>query len=94
MSLYSPYMYHTRMNPSPGLPRGAGVTPLVTDQASLCTGELNATRKHKCFHCNPFYVKGVSLGHGGRNENLKDLQDAAKRVVSLLHVAVYVAYKP
>ena len=22
---------------------------------SLCTGELNATRKHKCFLCSPFY---------------------------------------
>ena len=34
---------------------------------SLCTGELNAIRKHKCFLCSPFYVKGVSLGHVGRN---------------------------
>ena len=33
---------------------------------SLCTGELNAIRKHKCFLCNPFYVKGVSLGYVGR----------------------------
>ena len=33
---------------------------------SLCTGELNAIRKHKCFLCSPFYVKGVSLGHVGR----------------------------
>ena len=24
---------------------------------------------------SPFYVKGVSLGHVGRNENLKDLKD-------------------
>jgi len=22
---------------------------------SLCTGELNASRKHKCFLCSPFY---------------------------------------
>ena len=34
---------------------------------SLCTGELNAIRKHKCFLCSPFYVKGESLGHVGRN---------------------------
>ena len=33
---------------------------------SLCTGELNAIRKHKCFLCSPFYVKGVSLGYVGR----------------------------
>ena len=38
--------------------------PLYT---SLCTGELNATRKHKCFLCSPFCVKGVPLGHVGRN---------------------------
>jgi hypothetical protein len=23
--------------------------------------------KHKCFLCSPFYEKGVSLGHVGRN---------------------------
>ena len=46
--------------------------PLYT---SLCTGELNAIRKHKCFLCSPFYVKGVSLGHVGKNQNLKDLKD-------------------
>ena len=45
--------------------------PLYT---SLCTGELNAIRKHKYFLCSPFYVKGVSLGHVGRNLNLKDLK--------------------
>ena len=33
---------------------------------SVCTGELNAIRKHKCFFCCPFYVKGVSLGYVGR----------------------------
>ena len=33
---------------------------------SLCTEELNAIRKHKCFLCSPFYVKGVSLGYVGR----------------------------
>jgi hypothetical protein len=33
---------------------------------SLCTGELNAIRKHKFFLCSPFYVKGVSLGYVGR----------------------------
>ena len=38
--------------------------PLYT---SLCTGELNAIRTHKCFLCSPFYVKGVSLGHVRRN---------------------------
>jgi len=38
--------------------------PLYT---SICTGELNAIPKHKCFLCSPFYVKGVSLGHAGRN---------------------------
>ena len=37
--------------------------PLYT---SFCTGELNAIRKHKCFLCSPFYVKGVSLGYVGR----------------------------
>ena len=35
---------------------------------SLCTGELNAIRKHDCFFCSPFYVKGVSLGYVGRNK--------------------------
>ena len=52
--------------------------PLYT---SLCTGELNAIRKHKCFLCSPFYVKGVSLGHVGRNQNLKDLKLVAGTVV-------------
>ena len=33
---------------------------------SLCTGELNVIRMHKCFLCSPFYVKGVSLGYVGR----------------------------
>ena len=28
--------------------------PLYT---SLCTGELNAIRKQKCFICSPFYVR-------------------------------------
>ena len=29
---------------------------------SLCTGELNAIRKHKCFLCSPFYAaRSVSL---------------------------------
>ena len=37
---------------------------------SLCTGELNAIRKHNCFLCSPFYVKGVSLGYVGRIETL------------------------
>ena len=41
---------------------------------SLCTGELTAIRKHKCFLCSPFYVKGVSLGYVGRNKKLKDLK--------------------
>ena len=27
---------------------------------------LNAIRKHKCFLCSPFYLKGVSLGYVGR----------------------------
>ena len=49
--------------------------PLYT---SVCTGELNAIRKHKCFLCSPFYVKGVSLGHAGRNLNLKDLKGTRK----------------
>ena len=35
---------------------------------SLCTGELNAIRKHKCFLCSPFYVKGVSLGYVRRTK--------------------------
>ena len=50
----------------------APIYPLYT---SLCTGELNAIRKHQCFLCIPFDVKGVSLGHAGRNLNLKDLKD-------------------
>jgi len=50
--------------------------PLYT---SLCTGELNAIRKHETFFCSPFYVKGVSLGHVGRNSNLKDLIKDSKR---------------
>ena len=45
-------------------PNRATHHPLYT---SLCTGELNAFRKRKCFLCSPFYVKGVSLGHVGRN---------------------------
>ena len=49
--------------------------PIYTLYTSLCTGELNAIRKHKCFLCSPYYVKGVSLGHAGRNLNLKDLKD-------------------
>ena len=48
--------------------------PLYT---SLCTGELNAIREQKCFLCSPFYVKGVSLGHDGRNQNLKELKEAS-----------------
>ena len=28
--------------------------------------KLNAIRKHNCFLCSPFYVKGVSLGYVGR----------------------------
>ena len=40
-------------------PNRATLYPFYT---SLCTGKLNAVRKHICFLCNPFYVKGVSLG--------------------------------
>ena len=47
-------------------PNRATHYPLYT---SLCTGELNATPKHKCF------LKGVSLGHVGRNSNVKNLKD-------------------
>ena len=35
---------------------------------SLCSGELNAIRKHNCFLCVPFYMKGVSLEYVGRIE--------------------------
>ena len=45
-------------------PNRATHYPLYT---SLCTGKLNAIRKHKCFLCSRFYVKGVSLGHVGEN---------------------------
>ena len=41
--------------------------PLYT---SLCTGELNTIRKHKCFELlslQSFLRKGVSLGRVGRN---------------------------
>ena len=41
--------------------------PLYLLYTSLCTGELNAIRKHKCFRCNLFYVKLVSLGYVGLN---------------------------
>ena len=40
--------------------------PGLSVYTSLYTGELNAIRRHKCFLCSPFYVKGVSLGHVGR----------------------------
>ena len=30
-------------------------------------GMLNAIRKHNCFLCSAFYVKGVSLGCVGLN---------------------------
>ncbi|KAJ1470866.1 hypothetical protein T484DRAFT_1640815, partial [Baffinella frigidus] len=33
-------------------PKRATLYPLFT---SLCTGELNAIRKQKCFLCSPFY---------------------------------------
>ena len=42
-------------------------TTLYLLYTSLCTGELNAIRKHKCFLYCPFYVKGVSLGCVGLN---------------------------
>ena len=29
--------------------------PFISLYTSLCTGELNAIRKHKCFLCSPFY---------------------------------------
>ena len=44
---------------------------LYTD---LCTGELNAIRKHKCFLCSPFYGKAC------RWAMLGDLQDLKKNV--------------
>ena len=46
-------------------------------------------KKHKCFFCSPFYVEGVSLGHVGRNQilkDLKDLQSFLRKGVSLGHV--------
>jgi hypothetical protein len=45
---------------------------------SLCTGELNAIRKHKCYLCSPFYVKGVSsvFAYAGLTQNLKELISA------------------
>ena len=59
-------------------PNRATHYPLYT---SLCTGELNAIRKHKCFLCSPFYVKGVLLGHVGRNQNLTDIKPVANKPV-------------
>ena len=50
------------------LGRSPPLSPLVHDYTSLCTGELNAIRKHNCFLCSPFYVKGVSLGYVVRNK--------------------------
>ena len=46
---------------------------------SLCTGELNAIRKYECLLCSPFYVKSVSSGYVGLNQNLKDLKWRAER---------------
>ena len=39
---------------------------------SLCTGELNAIRKQKCFILQFFLRRGVVLGYVGRNDNLKE----------------------
>ena len=55
-------------------------------QSTFITAKIIFGRKHKCFICSPFYVKGVSLGHVGRNENLEDLQDRAYELV-VLHMA-------
>jgi len=43
---------------------------VVTDKIwlGIQNPELNAIRKHNCFLCSPFYVKGVSLGYVGRIE--------------------------
>ena len=64
-----------------GVRSWGGVTPKHPNRAtlylknllytSLCTGELNAIRKHNCFLCSPFYVKGVSLGYVGRIKTLR-----------------------
>jgi hypothetical protein len=67
-------------------PNRATHYPLYT---SLCTGELDAIRKHKCFLCSPFYVKGVSLGHVGRNSNLKDLKAEPNGDESICMCLVY-----
>jgi len=40
-------------------------TPLTLPCTSLCTGELNAIQKQKCFLCSPFYGRAcrwVMLG--------------------------------
>ena len=52
-------------------------TTLYLLYTSLCTGELNAIRKHKCFLCSPFSMQGVSLGYIGLTENIKDLKHCA-----------------
>ena len=69
MSLKTVYLGSVCVESGPVLvnskhPNRATHCPLYT---SLCTGELNAIRKHKCFLCSPFYVKGVTLGHVERN---------------------------
>jgi len=53
-------------------PNKTALYPLYT---SLCTGELNAIRKQKCFSLQSFLRKGVSLGYVGSIFNLKDLKD-------------------
>jgi hypothetical protein len=58
-----------RMNKVSGISFPISEVPLLMSYflyTSLCTGELNAIRKHECFSCFPFYVKGVSLGYVGR----------------------------
>ena len=58
-------------------------TTLYLLYTSLCTGELNAIRKHKCFLCSPCCVKGLSLGYVGLNLNPKDLKDLPARSLRL-----------
>ena len=55
-------MYRGSRRPAKSAPRVFKRSP---DASGIRAGELNAIRKHKCFLCSPFYVKGVSLGQVG-----------------------------
>ena len=50
-----------------------------------CTGKLNATRKHKCLLCSPFYGRACRLAMSGefKPAGLKDVRGQQPRL--LLH---------